>query len=92
MEKDFDRWNGIKKATDAADETARLYFREGEIWWVRLTKKRESADRRQEPRIHPSRHPSQKINHHLPMIYMPIWFCVMAFRQPCRESVGAVAF
>src|SRR6202171_3884600 len=38
MEKDFDRWNGIKKATDAADEAARLYFREGEIWWVRLGK------------------------------------------------------
>jgi len=37
MEKDFDRWNGIKKATDAA-EAARLYFREGEIWWVRLGK------------------------------------------------------
>ena len=36
MEKDFDRWNEIKKATDAADEAARLYFREGEIWWVRL--------------------------------------------------------
>ena len=29
-------WNEIKKATDAADEAARLYFREGEIWWVRL--------------------------------------------------------
>jgi hypothetical protein len=38
MEKDFDRWNTIKKATDAADETARLYFREGEVWWVRLGK------------------------------------------------------
>jgi mRNA interferase MazF len=38
MEKDFDRWNGIKKATDAADEAARLYFREGEVWWVRLGK------------------------------------------------------
>src|ERR1017187_10345231 len=38
MEKDFDRWNRIKKATDAADEAARLYFREGEIWWVRLGK------------------------------------------------------
>jgi mRNA interferase MazF len=38
MENPFDRWNDIKKATDAADETARLYFREGEIWWVRLGK------------------------------------------------------
>src|ERR1700682_4224571 len=38
MEKDFDRWNGIKKANDGADETTRLYFREGEVWWVRLGK------------------------------------------------------
>jgi mRNA interferase MazF len=38
MEKDFDRWNRIKKATDAADGAARLYFREGEVWWVRLGK------------------------------------------------------
>jgi len=37
MQKDFDRWNEVKKATDAADE-ARLFFREGEIWWVRLGK------------------------------------------------------
>ena len=36
MENDFDRWNEIKKATDGADEAARLYFRESEIWWVRL--------------------------------------------------------
>ena len=28
METDFDRWNDINKATDAADEDARLYFRE----------------------------------------------------------------
>ena len=28
----------LKKTTDAADEAARLYFREGEIWWVRLGK------------------------------------------------------
>jgi mRNA interferase MazF len=34
--KDFDRWNKIKKATDAADEEKRLFFREGEIWWIRL--------------------------------------------------------
>jgi hypothetical protein len=38
MEKDFDRWNRIKKITDASDEAARLYFREGEVWWVRLGK------------------------------------------------------
>lgn len=34
--KDFDNWNKIKKATNAADEESRLFFREGEIWWVRL--------------------------------------------------------
>ena len=38
MANDFDRWNSIKKRTDAAEEAARLYFREGEIWWVRLGK------------------------------------------------------
>jgi hypothetical protein len=32
----LERWNAIKKATDAADDAARLFFREGEIWWVRL--------------------------------------------------------
>ena len=36
MENGFDRWNEIKQATDAADEATRLYFREGEVWWVRL--------------------------------------------------------
>ena len=34
--KDFDAWNGIKKATDGADEESRLFFRDGDIWWVRL--------------------------------------------------------
>jgi len=38
MQKDFDRWNIIKKATDAGDEDARPFYREGEIWWVRLGK------------------------------------------------------
>jgi mRNA interferase MazF len=38
MGNDFDRWNTIKKSTDSADEAARPYFREGEIWWVRLGK------------------------------------------------------
>jgi hypothetical protein len=38
MGNDFDHWNSIKKATDAAEETSRLYFREGEIWWLRLGK------------------------------------------------------
>ena len=38
MQREFDRWNAIKKATDAAAEEARLFYREGEIWWVRLGK------------------------------------------------------
>ena len=38
MQKDFDHWNSIKKATDATEEDARLFYREGEIWWVRLGK------------------------------------------------------
>ena len=36
--KDFDRWNTLKKATDAAPDEQRPYFREGEIWWIRLGK------------------------------------------------------
>ena len=38
MQKDFDRWNAIKKATDADNDNTRLFYREGEIWWVRLGK------------------------------------------------------
>ena len=38
MQKDFDRRNIVKKVTDAAPEEARLFYREGEIWWVRLGK------------------------------------------------------
>ena len=34
--KDFDAWNQIKKATDAVLDESRPYFRDGEIWWVRL--------------------------------------------------------
>jgi hypothetical protein len=34
MQKDFDKWNIKKKQIDA--KTARLYFRQGEIWWVNL--------------------------------------------------------
>ena len=34
MDKDFDEWNEVKKAIHAKEE--RLYFREGEIWWVNL--------------------------------------------------------
>jgi mRNA interferase MazF len=36
MQKDFDRWNKLKKTTDGKDEAARLFFREGEVWWVHL--------------------------------------------------------
>jgi len=36
MEKDFDRWNKLKKAINATDESERVYFHEGDIWWVRL--------------------------------------------------------
>ena len=39
MQRDFDRWNRVKKATDAANEDARPFYREGQIWWVRLGKK-----------------------------------------------------
>ncbi len=34
MQKEFDCWNIQKKAINDADE--RLYFREGEVWWVHL--------------------------------------------------------
>jgi mRNA interferase MazF len=38
MQSDFDLWNKIKKATDAVNEDARPFYREGEVWWVRLGK------------------------------------------------------
>lgn len=38
MQREFDRWNTIKKTTDAATEETRPFYREGEIWWVRLGK------------------------------------------------------
>jgi mRNA interferase MazF len=34
MTKDFDRWNTEKKRLNESDD--RLYFREGEMWWVAL--------------------------------------------------------
>ena len=34
MHKDLDRWNTTKKRLDHGEN--RLYFREGEIWWVHL--------------------------------------------------------
>ena len=36
MKKNFDEWNKVKKATDARDDIGGVYFREREIWWVRL--------------------------------------------------------
>jgi mRNA interferase MazF len=36
MEKDFDRWNKLKKAINASAESKRVYFHEGDVWWVRL--------------------------------------------------------
>ena len=36
MEKDFDRWNKLKKAINASDESERVYFHEGDIWWAHL--------------------------------------------------------
>ena len=36
MEKDFDRWNKLKKAINASEEIGRVYFHEGDIWWARL--------------------------------------------------------
>jgi len=36
MEKDFDRWNKLKKAINASEASERVYFHEGDIWWVRL--------------------------------------------------------
>ena len=36
MEKDFDRWNKLKKSINATDDSKRVYFHEGDIWWARL--------------------------------------------------------
>ncbi|MBZ0211059.1 MAG: type II toxin-antitoxin system PemK/MazF family toxin [Hyphomicrobium sp.] len=35
MEKDFDRWNATKKKISGRDDE-RLFFHEGEVWWVHL--------------------------------------------------------
>ncbi len=34
MEKDFDRWNEMKKTIDQKED--RLFFHEGEVWWINL--------------------------------------------------------
>lgn len=36
MEKHFDRSNRLKKKINAADESDRVYFHEGDIWWTRI--------------------------------------------------------
>ena len=37
MEKDFDRWKKLKRAINASAESERVYFHDGNIWWVCLT-------------------------------------------------------
>ena len=32
MEKDFDKWNSIKKDLDKRDK--KFFFKDGEIWWM----------------------------------------------------------
>ncbi|MDD5721345.1 MAG: hypothetical protein PHT16_02780 [Candidatus Pacebacteria bacterium] len=32
MEKDFDKWNEIKKELDVKEQ--KFFFKEGEIWWM----------------------------------------------------------
>ena len=36
MQKDFDGWNKLKKEIDAREEDSRLFFKDGEVWWVSL--------------------------------------------------------
>jgi mRNA interferase MazF len=36
MKKDFDKWNEFQKSIDAKIEENRLFFAEGDIWWVHL--------------------------------------------------------
>jgi mRNA interferase MazF len=36
MEKNFDRWNKLKKAINASDESERVYFHERDVWWTRV--------------------------------------------------------
>ena len=34
--KDFDKWNKIKKEVDSKIENDRLFFADGDVWWVHL--------------------------------------------------------
>jgi mRNA interferase MazF len=36
MRKDFDRWNTIKKKINATDESERVFFHVGDIWWAHV--------------------------------------------------------
>ena len=36
MQKDFDKWNSLKKQIDAKDDKDRLFFRDGEVWWINI--------------------------------------------------------
>jgi len=36
MNKDFDKWNKVKKEVDSKSEDGRLFFTDGDIWWVHL--------------------------------------------------------
>ncbi len=36
MNKNFDQWNIVKKKTNKNYDVGSVYFREREIWWVRL--------------------------------------------------------
>src|SRR3979409_1458693 len=36
MEKDFDRWNKLKKAINASEESEAASFHGGDIWWARI--------------------------------------------------------
>jgi len=42
MEKPFDEWNEVKKSIHTKEE--RLYFREGEIWWVHPVRGRDRGN------------------------------------------------
>ncbi len=36
MQKDFDKWNEIKKNTNSLEKPKKFYFHEREIWWCSL--------------------------------------------------------
>ena len=36
MNKNFDEWNSIKKKTEVRNDIDKIYFKEREVWWMRL--------------------------------------------------------